>query len=268
MSHRLSLVALRAEFVGVALPRRLPVGLATSLRQAVSRRYAPKSANGDSITLKVLLLSYYYPPDRAVGGQRARKVAEALRAAGHDVTVISAGDSPADSAGLVRIKPFVSVRDLWARMKSRTRDTGEAKDPSLGLESGRLENSSNDVPHWKRWIFSLIWLPDDRQGYIVPAVWRAMRHSAGRPDLIYTTAPPFSVHLAGLLLKGLTGARWVAEFRDPWTTNPSKPEFVRSAFSDWAERRLERACLRQADLVIPVSEGIADRIRDCSRWIC
>lgn len=233
-----------------------------SLRQAVSRRYAPKTANGDSITLKVLLLSYYYPPDRAVGGQRARKVAEALRAAGHDVTVIAAGVSLAESEGLVRIKPILSVRELWARLRSRKRETGNIEGLAAKLATAATEGTPRTVPRWKRWIFSLIWLPDDRQGYILPVVWHAMRHAPSRPDLIYTSAPPFSVHLAGLLLKGLTGARWVAEFRDPWTTNPWKQGFLRSALSDWTEIHLERLCLGQADLVVAASEGIADRIRD------
>lgn len=129
------------------------------------------------------------------------------------------------------------------------------------------EGKAQHVPRWKRWVFSFIWLPDDRQGYVLPAVWRAMRAPAGRPDLIYSTAPPFSVHLAGLLLKGLTGARWVAEFRDPWTTNPWKPDFVRSSASDWVEQWLERVCLGQADIVIPVTNGIRDQLREADPFV-
>ncbi len=55
------------------------------------------------------------------------------------------------------------------------------------------------VPFWKRAIFSLLWLPDDRQGFIGPAV-RAARSLLRRGDIVYTTAPPFSMHLVGLRL--------------------------------------------------------------------
>lgn len=258
MSHSLSLVAPKAEFVGVTV-----MALSSWTCHGIARRWwrqdAHRFANGTSSDLNILLLSYYYPPDRAVGGQRAQKVAEALSAAGHDVTVIAAGITAAESQGLVRIKPIPSARELWAWLQSRGQ---QAKGPEASGDKPAIqvgEDTSRQVARWKRWIFSLIWLPDDRQGYILPAVWRAMRDPKGKPDLIYSTAPPFSVHLAGLLLKGLTGATWVAEFRDPWTTNPWKPAELRSALTDWLDRKFEWVCLETADLLVPVSDGIASR---------
>ncbi len=116
---------------------------------------------------------------------------------------------------------------------------------------------STRVPFWKRAIFSLLWLPDDRQGFIGPAV-RAARTLLRRGDIVYTTAPPFSMHLVGLRL---ASARtfWVAEFRDPWTDNAWKPWHVRTALTDALERRFERRTLRRASLVVAVSDGI-DRL--------
>ena len=212
--------------------------------------------------MKILLISYYYPPDRAVGGQRARKVFESLQAAGHDVVVISAGDST-EGGTLQRVVPLPSVRDIYAALRDRygyskkDRDSDTANRPAPAPSTDATE-----TPFWKRWIFSLIWLPDDRQGFIFPAIWRGWHLQSGRPDLIYTTAPPFSVHLAGAILRVLTGARWAAEFRDPWTTNPWKPVHMRSAFSDWLERKLEWLCTETADLLVPVSEGIAGRLAE------
>lgn len=211
--------------------------------------------------MKILLISYHYPPDRAVGGQRARKVADALHAAGHDVRVVAAGDAP-DDDHVRRVVPIRSSRDVHAALRRRYGGSGGR---GSSHASGGEEAASSDIartPFWKRWIFSLIWLPDDKQGFIPPAVARALRLPSWSPDLIYTTAPPPSVHLAGLLLKALTGAPWVAEFRDPWTANPWKPAYMRSAFSDWFERKLEWLCVESADLVVAVSDGIADRLED------
>lgn len=212
--------------------------------------------------LNILVISYHYPPDRAVGGQRARKLVEALRAAGHDVVVIAAGDPTADPT-VLRVPPLPSVREIYASVRDRYAARNRKYVPE-GLhppspEPGAAAHPSR-IPVWKRWIYSLIWLPDDKQGFAVPAIRQARRLPTGRPDLIYTTAPPFSTHLAGLLLKALTGTRWVAEFRDPWTANPWKPAEMRSSFSDWLERRLERLCLESADLLVAVSEGIAARL--------
>jgi len=214
------------------------------------------------VSTKILLISYHYPPDRAVGGRRAKKVVDALLAAGHDVRVIAAGDGPGDDF-VGRVIPVPSSRDVYAALRrrfGRAEDGGEPKAPG---NDGATAAATGAPPFWKRWIFSLIWLPDDRQGFIAPAIGRALRLPGGwRPDLIYTTAPPFSVHLAGLFLKVLTGAPWVAEFRDPWTANPWKPAYMRSAFSDWFERKLEWLCIESADLLVAVSEGIADRLEE------
>jgi glycosyltransferase involved in cell wall biosynthesis len=106
-------------------------------------------------------------------------------------------------------------------------------------------------------LFSFLWLPDDTQGFIPSAVWAGLAEFRGGVDLIYSTAPPFSVHLAALILKRLTHARWVAEFRDPWTDSRMKPWFAKSGLSVRAERWLERKCLEQADQVVAVSAGIA-----------
>lgn len=209
--------------------------------------------------MKILLISYYYPPDRAVGGQRARKVVEVLRAAGHEVVVIAAGDTPAGQ-GVHRVTPLPSVRDVYAALRRRY---GNPRDDHASNSAGApMTSGTAAIPFWKRWMFSLIWLPDSQQGFILPAVLRSMRLRGGRPDIIYTTAPPFSVHLAGLIVTVLTGARWVAEFRDPWTTNPWKPAHMRSAISEWLERKLEWLCLETADLLVSVSDGIAKRLAD------
>ena len=118
------------------------------------------------------------------------------------------------------------------------------------------------TPFWKRAIFSLLWLPDDRQGFILPAIRAARPLLARSNSVLYTSAPPFSTLLAGWWLRRGRGVRWVVEFRDPWAGNPWKPAHVRSAFTDSAERMMERRVLTRADLIVAVSEGIERGIRD------
>ncbi|HXE56834.1 MAG TPA: glycosyltransferase family 4 protein [Gemmatimonadales bacterium] len=223
--------------------------------------------------MKVALLSYHYPPSPSVGGLRAEKVARALARAGHEVKVIVAerpakrGQAPAPGEkGLYihTVRPLPGPRDAVLAVKRRFdclagHDPGSepAQPDPAADEIGESEwPSARTVPTWKRWIFSFLWLPDEHQGFILPAViagWRAIRAGA---DLLYTTAPPHSVSLAGLVLKWLTGVRWIIELRDPWTDNPAKAEHHRSRASDRLERWLEQACLRSADGVVAVSDGI------------
>ena len=74
-------------------------------------------------------------------------------------------------------------------------------------------------------------------------------------DLLYTTAPPFSDHIAGLMLKKLTGVPWVMEMRDPWTDNAHRTGNRYVAAAEALERWLERRCLRSADFVVAAAQG-------------
>lgn len=39
-------------------------------------------------------------------------------------------------------------------------------------------------------------------------------------DVLYTISYPFTGHLIGLILSNITDVSWLAEFQDPWVTNP------------------------------------------------
>jgi glycosyltransferase involved in cell wall biosynthesis len=211
---------------------------------------------------RILLLSYYYPPDTAVGAVRPARLAAALRERGHDVHVIAAGETNSfdDATGVDRVRPLPNPREWWLRYRHLVRK-GEAEAGSVEAQSIGGYAAPENISAWKRWLFSLLWTPDDRQGFIWPTVRRAMWASESAPfDLIYTSAPPFSVHLAGLLLKQRLGLPWIAEFRDPWMDGARRGAYTRSRLMDALELRMERACLTEADQVVAVTHGAADAI--------
>lgn len=215
--------------------------------------------------MRVLLLTYHYPPDRAVGALRPEKVARAFRDAGHEVVVITARlpDETAEDRlrerGLVvrTVRMWRNPRDWYLFMKRAfsSKVAHDTPNTSIGHTEGPVKEVIT-IPKWKRWLFSLMWLPDARQGFVPPVVRAVGQEIRQGVDLIYTTAPPFSVHLAGLLCKHLFRMTWAAEFRDPWTANPWKPWHGRSRFSDGTEKWLERKCLASADHIIAVTQGI------------
>ncbi|MBK8005214.1 MAG: oligosaccharide flippase family protein [Gemmatimonadetes bacterium] len=246
-----------AVLAGTIYRKRL-LAVVTTIRQGDPRQ-PPKPQDWHADRLDFVPLS---SSPRAVGGFRAEKDAEALRAADHDVHVIAAQVPEAPCPRLVtasgilveRVIAWPSPRQLWVRWRTRARRSAP---PAAASTSSSATPSI--VPNWKRWIFSLLWLPDDLQGFIYPAYAAARRSHGGRgPDLVITSAPPFSVHLTGLMLAARR-VRWIAEFRDPWTDNPWKTAIHRSRLSDKVERWLERETLRLAERVVVASEGI-DRI--------
>lgn len=76
-------------------------------------------------------------------------------------------------------------------------------------------------------------------------------------EVIFTTSAPWSSMLSGLVLKKLTGLSWVADIRDPWTT-----EELRYRSKSWrgvVNKYFERFFLRNADIVIGVTPNwVAD----------
>jgi glycosyltransferase involved in cell wall biosynthesis len=214
--------------------------------------------------MHILLIAYAFPPDPLVGSHRAEKVAQAFRSAGHQVTVFTArlpgesGLNRVEQPGY-RVEALKSIPNprhalIWLKEKLR-RHSHHPRD-RVDASPGPAE-----LPAWKRHLLSLVWLPDDMQGFVGPAVTRGLPMCRSEVDLVYTTAPPFSDHLIGLILKATTGVRWALEFRDPWVDNPHRPMYTRSAEADAVNAWLERRCLRSADHVVTVTEGTLDLLQ-------
>jgi glycosyltransferase involved in cell wall biosynthesis len=125
--------------------------------------------------------------------------------------------------------------------------TGWAPPPADGPSSQRRTwrdvVRAHLVPdHFIRWVPQAI-----RQGM----AW--LSQHPGAP--IVSSGPYHSCHLVALALQRRTGARWIADFRDPWAANP-----IVAPFPGPLQRLnefLERTVLRAADRVVVVSP--ADR---------
>lgn len=74
--------------------------------------------------------------------------------------------------------------------------------------------------------------------------------------MIYSSYPPGSAHLLGMLLKAATGRPWIADFRDAWTFDPLDKWLKVGGIRLNLERRLEGMVLRRADRVIITTEVV------------
>ena len=73
-------------------------------------------------------------------------------------------------------------------------------------------------------------------------------------DSIITTGPPHSVHLIGDGLKQKFDVRWVADFRDPWTSIGYHKKLKLTKSSQQKHKELESRVLNNADKIIVTSE--------------
>ncbi len=158
----------------------------------------------------------------------------------------------------------------WLR---RLRQRGR---PSPVPGRGRVHpGRSHVIPSLERWRFgrkALLWAttPDELVGWLPWALRRGRRVvRRERVKAILATGPPFSVVLAGVLLKRTTGLPLVADFRDAWLLDPVDPfgtvggwfEAPHSAMRRAVLARLERAALASSDHVLFTSDATAEAYR-------
>ena len=95
----------------------------------------------------------------------------------------------------------------------------------------------------------------DRFAWAMPALLRAeevVERTGAR--VVFSTAPPFSTHLAALWLKQRRGVKWIADFRDPLCGTV----FRSGRLGGLADRRLQAAIFRNADRLIANTQDLAE----------
>ena len=196
----------------------------------------------------LLILSYYYPPLGSSGVQRTVKFVKYLPQFGWNPIIIAPRPrgsyihDPALCAEVAQAKVF-RTWSLDPLFLSPQKNTGSA------IPQNSLASRIN------RWL-----VPDNKTGWIPFALQAGLQAARQFPiDAIYSTAPPYSSHLAGVLLKKFLGRPLVADFRDAWTSY-TWTKYPVNALKK-LDHRLEGLVLKNADLVTAVNSEILDDLR-------
>jgi glycosyltransferase involved in cell wall biosynthesis len=113
-----------------------------------------------------------------------------------------------------------------------------------------------------QWAYRYLLVPDLQLTWLPAALLKALRAvRRDPPDVLYSTYPPASAHLLALLLKGLTGMPWVADFRDAWVYDPLDPVLEEVPYRRALEKFLEEAVVVGADRVLAATEISAAYLR-------
>jgi glycosyltransferase involved in cell wall biosynthesis len=101
--------------------------------------------------------------------------------------------------------------------------------------------------------------PDTNRGWISIAAAAARQALLQQEfDLVLTTSPPPSAHVAGRRIKAESHVPWVADLRDLWSDDrfSTAPRWRRAI-----DRRFEQRTLAEADALVTVSEPLASELR-------
>jgi glycosyltransferase involved in cell wall biosynthesis len=215
----------------------------------------------DRYPKRLLMLCYHYFPAVSGGVGRSVRFARYLPEYGWTPVVVTTNRWGDGGGGVGEI---MRVGELFRRTNAgEPAGTGAAEAAHTGADvrAGGLSVTNARGGLRRAFLrFAEKWLlvPDKHVRWTAMALLPALRLLRRvRAQAIYTTSPPASAHVLGLVLKRLTGVPLIIDLRDPWTLEPLG-WFLRSGGARLAlEKRIERLCLRNADAIIATTQEAA-----------
>ncbi len=209
---------------------------------------------------KVLIITYYWPPAGGPGVQRWLKFVKYLPE--FDIEpIVYCPENPSYpivdkslesevSDAITVLKQPINEPYRFANLLSRRN--------SKQISSGVIpkESKQSFIQKLLLYIRGNYFIPDARKNWVRPSVVflddYIQKHQI---DTIITTGPPHSLHLIGLKLKKPLNVKWIADFRDPWTTIGYHKTLKLSKNSAQKHRVMESEVLNSADQLIVTSQN-------------
>ncbi len=204
--------------------------------------------------MRILIVSFYFPPAGGGGVQRVLKLCRHLPELGIEVDVL-APDDPKWSA----VDPGLAA-DIPAGTtvhRARYRGPAHAQTPAARLAAA---HGARALGVRAALLGRSVLLPDPEIAWLPDAVRAGTRAVRERGiDVVVSTSPPNALHVVAAAIARRTGVPFVADFRDSWLANPHRRYERRSVRAKRAvEARIARAALRRVAAVSAVTETIAE----------
>jgi hypothetical protein len=214
-----------------------------------------------------LILTYYWPPAGGPGVQRWLKFVKYMEELGWDANILTVEDgtySAIDDDLVNEVPEGISIYKTKSRDPFRFYNMLKGKkDGSVSVALINIDKKKSLVDRMAMYVRSNFFIPDARKGWVPYAVKEAMRIIDQKNiDILITTGPPHSTHLAGLKIKNKTGIKWLADLRDPWTTVYYNDMLPRTERTRRKDKKLEDAVLANADALTVVSPGMKKEFSD------
>ena len=231
----------------------------------------PMRKKRDSSVRRLLVITYHFPPDGAIGGQRWAGLSKYLARLGWEVHVITASPPgpERDNPGIHRHFRHRrrTLDDLYKALVGRFRhassDTGRQLTPAIP-DRRRRSSLLRTLAVARRVGRSSMYLPDHARGWVGRAAGGARSLLRERKfDVVLTSGPPHSVHFAGALATRGRDAKFWIDMRDPWSMmhEMNLPEDWFNGAERFFLRRLERLVLPRAARVIVNTREFASALR-------
>ena len=210
--------------------------------------------------MRILIVSYFFPPYNTIGAVRVGKMAKYLLRQGHDVRILTAKDQPLPTSLPVEVPEEKIVRTPWFNVNWLPEHFLGGRE-RVSKEGYSLQGKGRVLLRkMGKFYKTLFNFPDGQIGWFPYALKEGRRLlQAWQPDVIYASAMPFTSLLVARALGTQAGVPWVAELRDLWTENHY---YEYGPLRRSLERFLERRLLSSAKGLVTVSEPLAQTLRE------
>lgn len=218
------------------------------------------------------MICYYWPPSGGPGSLRAVKFARYLPQFGWNPVVLTVqnGEFPYIDSSLeedILTKTRICRTKNWEPFFLYKKISRMKKNDALPVGILTLEKQTARE-RISAWIRANLFVPDGRIGWTPFAVREGLKIiKKEKIDLIFTSSPPHSLQLVGLMLKKMTRLPWVADLRDPWTDIRYYQLIKRNACIRRIDRYIEKKVLNQADHISTVSHSLASDFQNNNKTI-
>lgn len=203
--------------------------------------------------MKVLIITYYWPPAGGSGVQRWLKFVKYLQ--NFDVepivyTVDNANYPKEDKTLLQEVPTHIKIlkQPIWepTNLLFWKKKEAQKSDVSNAVNNGFLS-----------FIRGNFFIPDPKIFWVNSSVKFLHQYlKENKVDVVISTGPPHSMHLIAQKLKQKTNIKWIADFRDPWSNLYYNEEFKQLSFAKKKNEKLENSVFKNADCILTVSNSL------------
>ena len=214
--------------------------------------------------MKVLIITYYWPPAGGSGVQRWLKFVKYLQNFGIEPIVFTVDNPnyPKEDTSLLNEVPkniTILKQPIWepTDVMFWKKKNQQKKDVSNSVNNGLLS-----------FIRGNFFIPVPKVFWVKPSVKYLQKFlETTKVDAIISTGPPHSMHLIAQKLQKKTNIKWIADFRDPWSNLYYNSEFNQLSFAKKKNLKLETSVLKNADCVITVSNSLKKEFLKTARKV-
>jgi len=212
------------------------------------------------------VVAYNFPPDAEVGAKRIARLCRYFPQFDINPVVVTIEERfnrtndesfpVPPGVRVVRTAPMVHPVDRYIAWRNRNKEETHpiSTDTAPVPTAKHIANLRRKEAGIRKAILSVFEFPDHYWGWYYPAIRTISRLvKEEKFSLIFSTAPPWTSHLIARQIKLRHKLPWIADFRDSWT---SDVWFRAPAWHRFLARKLEQECVRDADLLLCVTDGI------------